>query len=134
MMLKFWIRCTSVTVVLLVYLPVKVKMSLIRNKMLWNIEKRSVTWLTNWRDDKWEVKCRDDLSTFKAFSRLRMERFRSSWTNWSTLSTNSYVLDDLGRPDFGFSSIEPVFLNFFVHLRMREILGASFILNKGDQR
>lgn len=48
------------------------------------------------------MQCYDDLCTFKPFARLWMESFGSSCTDWFTHSMDSYVLDDLGRPNFVF--------------------------------
>lgn len=44
----------------------------------------------------------------KALVRLRMKSFESLRTDYFTLSTYSFVLDDLGRPDFELSIIKPV--------------------------
>lgn len=56
---------------------------------------------------------------------FRIERFESSRTNWFTLSTFSAVRDEVGRPDLGFSSVEPISF-LLTHFQMTGILGSIF--------
>ena len=71
-----------------------------------------------------KMRCNDDLCTFKALARFRIERFGSTRT--LTHATFSTVLDDLGRPDFGFSRVVLLSSNFLTHFRIRGMLYASF--------
>lgn len=72
------------------------------------------------------MRCNDYLRTFKTLERFRVERSGSSRTDLLTLSNFYIILDNVSRPNFGFSSVVPVSSKFSSHFRISVMLDALF--------